>query len=120
MRRATLPRLVLTLLALSALAAGCKQPSPSKEPIEPTPEPRAVVLSLEEAPAWAKAGTTIEVRDENDEVLLEKPLTSPPPVLLDLTVPPSVHQLAVAVRASGHEAKAQARIEGGYASCKLH
>lgn len=107
------PALLLILLASLALCA-CVEASSTPA------ERRAVVLTLDEAPDWAKTGATVEVRDEQHHMLLAKPLEGPTPVVVDVEVEPTVRRLEVAVRAAGREAKAEAVIDRGYATCKLH
>lgn len=114
--RTSWPRCVLAVLALATVASCTRATADADTNLEP----RAVVLTLDEAPEWAKEGATVEVRDEHDAVLLTAPLSEAPPTMFDLTVSPSVHRLAVAVRAKGHVATADAEIDRGYASCKVH
>ncbi len=105
-------RIIFVMCAASVLG-GCARPLPPEDP-------QAVVLTVTEAPDWAAAGATLEVRDRNDRVLLVSPVQTPLPILLDLEAPPSVHKLNVSLRLQDHEAQGAAEITAGYANCKVY
>ena len=109
-------RLVPGLTLAFALAGlGCAQNVQA-----PEAEAQTVVLTVDEAPDWAKSGATVEVLDDKDEVLVRKPLGAEMPMLVDVEVPTSLERLHVSLRSDGKEAEADAIIREGYASCKLH
>lgn len=78
------------------------------------------MLTVTEAPDWAAAGATVEVRDPQNKVLLVSALEAGPPILLDVKAPLSVHELTVSLRLEDYEAEGEAEIKQGYASCKVH
>jgi hypothetical protein len=102
-------------LALGAVI-GCHEGPATPENLH---EPQAVVLTVAEAPEWARAGAEVEVRDEHDALLLRSALEGAPPVLVDLTAPPDVRRLTVALHFEGHEAVGEASVQEGYATCRL-
>lgn len=100
------------ILCSFVMASACTSTSASEEP-------QALVLNVEQAPEWVKAGTTVEVLDDHDAVLLVSALEAPPPVLLDVSAPSNVHHLKVRLKHEGHEAQGAADVKEGYATCSL-
>ncbi|MCA9554518.1 MAG: hypothetical protein KC933_31070 [Myxococcales bacterium] len=107
----------LAIFGAAALALTACREDPAV-PENPT-EPQAVVLTVAEAPTWVHAGAEVVVRDEHDVVLLRGALEAPPPVLVDVTAPPGVQRLTVALHMDGHDARGEAPVQEGYATCKL-
>lgn len=105
----------LVVFLLIALGSACRQSGPAlTEDLHQT-----VVLTVERAPAWVGPGAHVEIRDENDAVLLESDLSNGPPIMVDVDAPTSVRRLAVALTADGHEAHGVADVHEGYAACDL-
>lgn len=105
-------RAVFTALLSSLFFASCTSALSSKEP-------QTVVLNVEEAPTWAKAGARVEVRDDHDAVLLVSALQASPPVILDVSAPTTAQHLKISVQLEGHEARGDAEIKEGYANCTV-
>lgn len=80
---------------------------------------QAVVVTVEAAPAWQNASTTVEVTGPSGEVLFEGPLTGESPMLVDVTLPTETQRVTVRLREPKRQRQRTAEVIDGYAQCRF-